>query len=80
VLLSVCETGDLLFAITAGRIGYEKSKGVCLATGITAGVRFPARVRDFSLHVVHTGSGAHPASYAMVTRGVKPTTHLVSPI
>jgi hypothetical protein len=38
------------------------------ATGWTTGVRFPARVRDFSLnHRVRTGSGAHPALYPMST-------------
>jgi hypothetical protein len=38
------------------------------ATGWTAGARFPARTRVFSLlHSVHTGSRAHPASYPMGT-------------
>jgi hypothetical protein len=33
-------------------------------------VRFPAGVENFSLHHrVQNGSGAHPASYAMSTRG-----------
>jgi hypothetical protein len=41
---------------------------VGIATGWTAGVRFPAGVRDISLrHSVQTGSGAHPASYPMGT-------------
>jgi hypothetical protein len=32
----------------------------------TAGVRFQAGIRDFSLvHSVQTSSGAHPASYPM---------------
>jgi hypothetical protein len=32
----------------------------------TAGIRFPARQRDFSqLHNVQTGSGAQPLSYKM---------------
>jgi hypothetical protein len=36
----------------------------------TAGVRLPAGSRDFFLlHSVQTGSGAHPASYPMGTRG-----------
>jgi hypothetical protein len=35
-----------------------------IATGWTAGVRFPAGLRDFSLlHSVQPGSGAHPTSY-----------------
>jgi hypothetical protein len=38
------------------------------ATSWTTGVRFPARLRDFSLlHSVQTGSGVHLASYAMGT-------------
>jgi hypothetical protein len=36
------------------------------AMGLTAGVRFPAGARHFSiLHSVQTGSGAHPPSYPM---------------
>jgi hypothetical protein len=57
------------------------------ATGWTAGVRFPAGAKAFSLlHSVQTGSVAHPASYPMGSmglfprgqsgRGVKLTTHL----
>jgi hypothetical protein len=46
---------------------------VGIATGWRAGVRFPVRARDFSLHhIVQTGSGAHPASYPMVTAGSFP--------
>jgi hypothetical protein len=34
------------------------------------GVQFPAGDGNFCLrHYVHTGSGAHPASYPMATRG-----------
>jgi hypothetical protein len=34
------------------------------------GIQFPAGARDFSpLHAVHSGSGAHPASYPMGTVG-----------
>jgi hypothetical protein len=36
------------------------------------GVRVPIGSRIFSLHVVQTGSGAHPASYPMGTRGSSP--------
>jgi hypothetical protein len=36
---------------------------IATAPGWTAGVRFPAEARNFSLlHSVQTGSGAHPAS------------------
>jgi hypothetical protein len=43
------------------------------ATGSTTKVRFPARVRDSSLlHSIQSGSGAHPASYAMATGGSFP--------
>jgi hypothetical protein len=36
-------------------------------------VRFPAGAENFSLHHrVHTGSGAHPASYPRGTRGFFP--------
>jgi hypothetical protein len=31
-------------------------------------VRFPAGARNFSLHRVQNGSGAHPASYQLGTR------------
>jgi hypothetical protein len=51
-----------------------------------AGIRFPARVNDFSLlHIVEISSGAHPASYSMgtelfsrkkISRALKLTAHL----
>jgi len=39
--------------------------------GLTTGVQFPAgALREFAFrHRVQTGSGAHPASYPMGTRG-----------
>jgi hypothetical protein len=41
-----------------------------IATGWTAGVRFPSEARDFSLlHSVQTGSGADPAYYTMSPGG-----------
>jgi hypothetical protein len=41
--------------------------------GWTAGVRFLAGARYFSLlHSVQTGSGAHPASYPIGSRGALP--------
>jgi hypothetical protein len=43
------------------------------ATGWTTGVRFPVGAENFSIHHrVQTGSGAHPASYPMGTRGSSP--------
>jgi hypothetical protein len=43
------------------------------AMGWTAGVRFPACARDFSLpHSVQTGSGANSASYLIDTGGSLP--------
>jgi len=35
-------------------------------------VRFPARAGNFSLRRVQNGSGAHPASYSVSTRGSFP--------
>jgi hypothetical protein len=63
-----------------------RDSSVGIATGWTTRVRFPA-LQDYSLlHVVQTGSGAHPASYPVGTWGffpggksgkdVKLTTHL----
>jgi hypothetical protein len=37
--------------------------------GRRVGVRIPVEARFFLLHVVHTGSGAHPDSYPMGTGG-----------
>jgi hypothetical protein len=43
------------------------------ATGWTIGVPFPVGAGNFSLnHRVQTGSGAHPTSYPMGTRGSSP--------
>jgi hypothetical protein len=45
----------------------------CLTTDCTAGVRSPTEAEDFSSNLcVQTGSGAHPASYTMGTRGSFP--------
>jgi hypothetical protein len=44
-----------------------RDSSVGIATGWTAGVRFPAEAKRFSvLHSVHTGSGTHFASYSPV--------------
>jgi hypothetical protein len=55
---------------------YDSSFGIATVYKIGGrgiGVRFPASARDFSLlHSVQTGSGAHPASYTMGTRGCFP--------
>jgi hypothetical protein len=50
--------------------------GIALGYGLDdrrSRVRFPARAGNFSLHhCVQNGSGAHPASYPMGTRGSFP--------
>jgi hypothetical protein len=51
------------------------NNSVCTATGYgldnrMVGIRFPAGAANFSLRQrVHTGYGAHPASYPMGTKG-----------
>jgi hypothetical protein len=51
----------------------DSSVGIALGYGLDdrgSMVRFPAGVRDFSFHHrVQNGSGAHPASFPMGTRG-----------
>jgi hypothetical protein len=51
----------------------DNSVGIALGYGLDdrgSRVRFPAGVGNFSLHHrVQNGSGAHPASYPMGTRG-----------
>jgi hypothetical protein len=51
----------------------DNAVGIRLATGWTTEGRSssPGSVKNF-LHVVQTGSGAHPASYPMGTRGSFP--------
>jgi hypothetical protein len=55
------------------RTSRDSSVGIALGYGLDhrgSRVRFPARARNFSLHHrVQNGSGAHPASYPMGTRG-----------
>jgi hypothetical protein len=52
---------------------HDSSVGIALGYGLDdqgSRVRFSAVVRNFSLHHrVQNGSGAHPASYPMDTRG-----------
>jgi hypothetical protein len=54
----------------------DSSGGIALGYGLDdrgSRVRFPARAGNFSLHHrVQNGSGAHPASYPMGTRGSFP--------
>jgi hypothetical protein len=53
-------------------INYEGTRHFILMAW-TIGVRFPAGAGNFSLnHRVQNGSGAHPASYPMGTRGSFP--------
>jgi hypothetical protein len=56
--------------------GRDSSVGIALGYGLDyrgSRVRFPARTGNVSLHHrVHNGSGAHPASYPMGTRGSFP--------
>jgi hypothetical protein len=54
----------------------DSSVGIALGYGLDnrgSRVRFPAGAGNFSLrHRVQNGSGAHPASYRMGTRGPLP--------
>jgi hypothetical protein len=60
------------------RIKESQGSSVVIATGYGLdnqglGIQFLAGARKFSLlHHVHTGCGAHPASYPMGTRGSFP--------
>jgi hypothetical protein len=54
---------------------HDSPVGIPLDYGLDdrgSGVRFPAGAGNFSLHRVRNGSGAHPASYPIGTRGVFP--------
>jgi hypothetical protein len=68
-----------LFALKYCIDGYQSrdsSVGIALGYGLDdrgSRARFPAGAGNFSLHHrVQNGSGAHPASYAMGTRGSFP--------
>jgi hypothetical protein len=54
----------------------DSSVGIALGYGLDdrgSSVRFPAGAETFSLHHrIQNGSGAHPASYPMGTRGSFP--------
>jgi hypothetical protein len=55
---------------------YNSSVGIALSYGLDdrgSRVRFPAGAGNFSFHHrIQNGSGAHPASYPMGTRGSLP--------
>jgi hypothetical protein len=59
--------------ILKSRKSRDISVGIALGYGLDdrgSGVRFPAGAENFSVnHRVQNGSGAHPASYPMGTRG-----------
>jgi hypothetical protein len=63
--------------LDCGSIGWVKSRGSSVGIALSYGledrgsrVRFPVGAGNFSLHHrVKNGSGAHPASYPMGTRG-----------
>jgi hypothetical protein len=61
---------------TVNRKSRDSSVGIALGYGLDdwgSRVRFPAEDGSFSLHHrVQIGSGAHPASYPMGTRGSFP--------
>jgi hypothetical protein len=68
-----------LHAITLAPLGGESrdsSVGIALGYGLDdrgSGVRLPAGAGNFTLHHrVQNGSGVHPASYPMGTRGTFP--------
>jgi hypothetical protein len=61
---------------TLKTMSHDSSVVIVLGYGLDdrgSRVRFPARAGNFSLqHHVQNGSGAHPASYPMGTRGSFP--------
>jgi hypothetical protein len=66
----------IFFFITISRQNHDSSVSIVLNYRLDdwgSGVRFPAGDGNFSLsHHVQDGSGAHPASYPMGTRGSFP--------
>jgi hypothetical protein len=61
----------------------DSSVGIALGYGLndqSSRVRFPAGAGNFSLHNrVQNGSGAHPASYSLGTRGSFPGAKAAGP-
>jgi hypothetical protein len=66
----------MFHVVYKGNESRDSSVGVALGYGLDdqgSRVRFPAGVGNFSLHYrVQNGSGAHPASYPMDTKGSFP--------
>jgi hypothetical protein len=69
-------TFKVLFCIGVKFKGRDSSVGIALSYGLDdrgSRIRFPAEAVNFSLHHrVQNGSGAHPTSYPMGTRGCFP--------
>jgi hypothetical protein len=56
-------------------LSWDSVVGIATGYGLDdrgVGVRVPVRSRISLLHVIQTGSGAHPASYPMGTGGSVP--------
>jgi hypothetical protein len=71
---SVFDGLRLIISIQTGSVGIALCYGL---DDLGSRVRFPAGAGNFCLHHrVQNGSGAHPASYPMGTRGVKLTTSM----
>jgi hypothetical protein len=64
---------SLLYVISGRYIKWrnsDSSVGIVTGCGLDNAFLYPTRTRDLSfLRGVHTGSGAHPASYVMCTGG-----------
>jgi hypothetical protein len=83
-IMSLCNTNILLFfyfsssffALSSDHQSRDSSVDIALGYGLDdrgSRIPFPAGAGNFSLHhCVQNGSGAHPASYPMGTRGSFP--------
>jgi hypothetical protein len=75
-LITVCRLGMARLRAADGRHCLHMWSVAALGYGLDeqgSRVRFPAGAGNFSLyHRVHNGSGAHPASYPMGTKGSFP--------
>jgi hypothetical protein len=59
-----------LYLIKYHEINRSQDSSVGIATGYELGSEFESRLgKEFFLHVVQTGSGAHPSSYSIGTGG-----------
>jgi hypothetical protein len=77
VTLSVNRHKDYLFIVCMCQLkkSRDSSVGITLGYGLDdcgSRVRFPTGAGNFSLHRIQNGSGAHPASYPIGTRGSFP--------